>query len=186
MLQERREEGVVLCGDRRGTGLCGRSCMRLDPTGIRPKLGPLHLGVTLRAVGSLEVRAGAANRTGLGRGGSWEGWGLTLVLVFWHKPSSWFEKILLRVSRSTVSSCPLVSVSHICSLGTGAPKRDLPPTSLPHRQVEPDPATLKLGRRPVSKEKRLHRPDSLAGGRGGSPTDGSWDKSGPVSVFFLE
>lgn len=129
MLQERREEGVVLCRDRRGTGLCGRSCMRLDPTGIRPKLGPLHLGVTLRAVGSLEVRAGAANRTGLGRGGSWEGWGLTLVLVFWHKPSSWFEKILLQVSRSTRLKLPsCLCESHLFSGDGGA--QEGPPTHL--------------------------------------------------------
>lgn len=40
--------------------------MKLDPPhpGIKPKLGPLHLGVTLRAVGSLEVEQGL--QVGLG------------------------------------------------------------------------------------------------------------------------
>lgn len=136
----------------------GGGCMRPDPMGVTP-----------RAVGSLEVRAGAANGTGLGRGASWEGWGLTLVLVFWREPS-WFGKILrvTRPARLKPPSC--LCASHLFS-GTGegrslcgGPKRDLPPTSLPRRQVEPDPTTRTLGRRPVSKERRPHRPDSLAGG----------------------
>lgn len=83
-----------------------RGCMRPDPT-----------GVTWRAVGSLEVRAGAANGTGLGRGASWEGWGLTLVLVFWREPS-WFGKILrvTRPARLKPPSC--LCASHLFS-GTG-------------------------------------------------------------------
>lgn len=80
--------------------------MRPDPTGVTP-----------RAVGSLEVRVGAANGTGLGRGASWEGWGLTLVLVFWREPS-WFGKILrvTRPARLKPPSC--LCASHLFS-GTG-------------------------------------------------------------------